>query len=162
MVDMTNYVGIGQMKISNNPEDVLIAANLGSCLGVAIYETNLKLGGLIHCLLPLSKSNIEKANNEPCAFVDTGIVVLLNEMLSLGAQKKDLLISVAGGSSINDRNHVFDIGGRNYTILKKILWKNGLLLKGQDVGDSISRTVTLNIATGEVHVKTNCETKRIM
>lgn len=156
------YVGIGEMKVSESPGMVLAATNLGSCLGVAIYDPVGKRGGLVHCLLPLSKTNPEKAERDPGAFVDTGVVALLNTLLRMGSEKKHLVLAVAGGSNIHDEEKVFEIGARNYTVLKKVLWKNNLLLKGEDVGDSISRTVTLNIGSGEVWVKGNGEAKRLV
>lgn len=157
-----HLIGIGQMMVSSEATAILSAPNLGSCLGIAIYDPIKKQGGLIHCLLPLSKSNPDKAASEPCTFVDTGVVTLLNELVRLGSQKKDLEIIVAGGSNINDSNNVFEIGVKNYTILKKILWKNNLLLKGEDVGSNVSRTVSLHIGSGEVFVKVNGELKRLL
>jgi len=162
MVDTSNFVGIGQMKISDNPDTVFTAPNLGSCLGIAVFDPIKRIGGMIHCLLPFSKNNPEKAQKEPYHFVDTGFVEMLQEFVRRGSEKKNLMIAVAGGSNISDENKVFEIGAKNYTILKKVLWKNNLLLKGEDCGDSISRTVTLQLATGEVWVRSNGTTKRLM
>ena len=162
MVDPSSFIGIGQMRISDEPNVVLTAPNLGSCLGIAIFDPETKRGGLIHCLLPLSKTNPEKAAEEPLQFVDTGLVFMLQEFVRLGSNKNKLLIAVAGGSNISDENKVFEIGVRNYTILKKVLWKNNLLLKGEDCGDSVARTVTLSINTGEVWVRSNGQSKKLM
>ena len=159
---INHLIGIGEMRVSTSEAEVLIAPNLGSCLGIAIYDPVLRHGGMIHCLLPLSKSNPEKAQSEPCTFVDTGVVSLLSEIMKLGSQKKDLLIAVGGGSNINDANNVFEIGVKNYTILKKVLWKNNLLLKAEDVGSNVSRTVSMNIGTGEVLVKSNGDIKKLL
>ena len=162
MVDMSSFVGIGQMKISDSENTILTAPNLGSCLGIAVYDPEKKIGGMIHCLLPFSKNNPEKAEKEPYHFVDTGLVAMLQEFIRRGCDKSKLLIAVAGGSNINDENKIFEIGAKNYTILKKILWKNNLLLKAEDCGLSISRTVTLNVATGEVLVRSNGQVKKLM
>ncbi len=152
-----HLVGIAQMKISNSPTEILVAPNLGSCLGIIIYDPKQKIGGMVHCLLPMSQSNPEKAKAEPYAFVDTGVVQLLNELIKKGSNKNDLLICVAGGSNINDSNNVFEIGKKNYTVFRKILWKNNLLIKAEHVGDSISRTFTLDVGTGDVWLKCNGE-----
>ena len=154
-----NNIGIAQMKVSDDPSTVLTAPHLGSCLGIAIYDPVKKIGGVIHCLLPMSKSDPEKAKEKPCMYVDTGVVKLLEELIKMGADKKNLVIIVAGGAQINDKNNVFEIGKKNFTVLRKILWKNNLLIKAQDVGASHSRTVSLNIGTGEVLLKANGETK---
>lgn len=150
-------IGIAQMKISSDQTEVLVAPNLGSCVGVSIYDPIKKIGGLIHCLLPLSKSDPEKAAATPCMYVDTGVTKLLQDLFARGCNQKDLVIVAAGGSNINDANNVFEIGKKNHTILKKLLWKNNLLLKGEHFGDSISRTVSLNLETGKTSVKVNGE-----
>lgn len=149
------YVGIAQMIISETPNDVLVAASLGSCLGIAVFDRNRRMGGLIHCLLPTAQTNPERAKNEPYTFVDTGLVSMLNQLVTRGCQRKDLVISVAGGSNINDDSNVFEIGKKNHTMLRKVLWKNNLLIKAEHIGDRISRTVSLHIDTGEVWVKFN-------
>lgn len=145
------------MKVSTNPDEVLVAPNLGSCVGVSVYDPTKKIGGLIHCLLPMSKSDPEKAAATPCMYVDTGVSKLLQEMISKGCNQKDLIIIAAGGSNINDANNVFEIGKKNHTVLKKLLWKNNLLLKAEHFGDSVSRTVILNIESGKTSVKVNGE-----
>ena len=153
-----HQIGIAQMKISNNPADVLVAPNLGSCLGIAVYDPLLKRGGLVHCLLPLSKSDPAKAAQNPCMYVDTGFAHLLEILLSSGTDKKKLSITVVGGANINDENNVFEIGKKNHTILKKLLWKNNLLLRAEQVGDSFSRTLFLHIGSGKTFLKAKGET----
>jgi len=150
---MQTLVGIAQMAISDSAQDTLVAPNLGSCLGVVAYDPKKAIGGLIHCLLPLSQSNLEKAKSEPYTYVDTGVVLLLKELFARGCSKSDLVIVVAGGSNINDENNVFEIGKKNYTVLRKVLWKNNLLIKAEHVGDRISRTVSLRMETGEIWLK---------
>jgi chemotaxis protein CheD len=146
-------ISIADMAISDNPGDTLITYSLGSCVGVAIYDPELKLGGLIHCMLPLSKTNREKAQSKPCMFVDTGLNLLLSELFGRGLQRKRAIVKVAGCSRILDVNSHFNIGERNFTICRKFLWKNNMLIENDDTGDDRSRTLSLNIATGQVLVK---------
>jgi chemotaxis protein CheD len=153
-----HFVGIAEMKISSDPEDVLIAPNLGSCLGIAVYDQIRKRGGLIHCLLPLSKADPEKAAKNPFMYVDTGVTALLENLLSEGADRKQLSIVVIGGANINDESNVFEIGKRNYTVLKKILWKNNLLVRSENVGECVSRTLSLHIENGKTLMKVNGKT----
>lgn len=157
----TKFVGIGEMVMSESPDDVISAPNLGSCVGVAAYDPTKKLGAVIHCLLPLSKSNPERAATQPYAFVDVGVVKMFEELFAKGVDKKNLVITVAGGANINDTNNVFEIGKKNYTILRKILWKNNMLIKAEHVGEGNSRTLTLKMDSGEMWVKTNGEQIRL-
>lgn len=161
MSSRQHLIGIAQMMISDNPEDVLVAANLGSCLGIAVYDRVNKWGGILHCLLPLSKSDPDKAAKNPCMYVDTGFSQLMEILLRRGTQKKDLLIVVVGGANINDENNVFEIGKKNLTVLKKLLWKNNLLLHAENCGESHSRTLALHIDTGKTYLKALGQTLEI-
>ena len=151
------YVNIAEMAVSDRPDDLLVAPNLGSCLGVAIYDPRTRLGGLVHCLLPLSQSDPEKARQRPLMYVDTGVAALLTELLKRGAQKRDLEIIVAGGSAINDASSTFEIGKRNFTVLRKLLWKNNLLIKAHDIAGEHPRTVSLAIESGRVMIRARGE-----
>ncbi len=150
-------VGIAEMAISESPEMVLVAPNLGSCLGIAVYDPILHRGGLIHCLLPMSKSDPEKARMQPCMYVDTGVALLINKMIGLGSAMSNLRLHVAGGSQINDAQGVFNIGKKNYTVFRKIIWKNNLMILAEDVGGSFSRTLSLKIGSGEVWLRMGSE-----
>jgi chemotaxis protein CheD len=146
-------VGISEMAVSSNVDDVLTTYSLGSCLGITIYDPTLHVGGMIHCMLPLSQIDAQKALENPCMFVDTGTVKLLKEMFALGCRKSNMVVKIAGGSAVLDSKGLFKIGERNYTIFRKILWKNSMLIQAEDVGGNVSRTVRLEIATGRVVVK---------
>lgn len=146
-------VDIADMLISNNPDEILITYSLGSCIAVSIYDPAIRLGGLIHCMLPLSKVNKAKAQKRPFMFVDTGMQYMLGQLYEHGLRKNRAIINVAGGGQVLDSHGVFKIGERNFTVLRKILWKNELLMNIQDVGGNKSRTVSLTIKTGRFSVK---------
>lgn len=146
-------IGISDMQISHRPEDLLVTYSLGSCIGVTIYDPVARIAGMIHCMLPLSKIDPQKAKNTPCMFVDTGVPFFINEAYRLGAEKKRIIVKIAGCSSLLDSKGLFKIGERNHTVLRKILWKNNMLIEKQDIGGNISRTVSIEVATGRVVIK---------
>ena len=93
-----NYtVGISEMKASDQPDDVITTYSLGSCVGLSLYDPVARVGGLIHCMLPLSRIDPQKAEANPCMFTDTGIPALLRLVLGMGAQRDRLIAKVAGG-----------------------------------------------------------------
>jgi chemotaxis protein CheD len=104
-------------------------------------------------MLPLSKIDPARAQARPCMFVDTGVPALLHGLFRLGAAKKNLVVRVAGAGSPLGREQVFKIGQRNYTVLRKLLWKNGILIQGEDVGGASARTLYLDIASGRTIMK---------
>lgn len=155
------FVGIAEIAFSTDPEETLVAANLGSCLGVGVYDTKTKLAGMIHCLLPLSKSDPEKAKEKPTMYVDTGIPVLFENFFAKGSRKEDLLIWAVGCAQMSEGQEVFEIGKKNHTVFRKILWKNNLLAKHEDVGGSSSRTLSLQVGSGKAFLKTNGQTTEL-
>jgi chemotaxis protein CheD len=158
---MNVTVGISEMRISTAPAETLITYSLGSCVGLALYDSVARVGGLVHSMLPFSKIDPEKARRLPCMFVDTGVPALLQAMFDLGAQKRRLVATVAGGSQIMDEQGVFNIGERNYTVLRKLLWKNNILVAGADVGGSTPRTMSLCMETGKTILKISGKEREI-
>lgn len=151
---MDLVVDIADLKVSKDPNDVIITYSLGSCIGVTIYDPEVKVAGMIHYMLPESSLSPEKAKNNPAMFADSGVPRLFRAAYELGAVKKRLIVKVAGGSQLLDDNGTFNIGKRNYVMLRKIFWKNGVLIDSEDVGGSISRTLRLKVGSGEVLMKT--------
>jgi chemotaxis protein CheD len=144
------------MKISSQPGDQLVTYALGSCLGIAIHDPVVNVGGLLHVMLPLSTIDPAKAAENPSMFVDTGVPQLFISCYKAGAQKQRLVVKVAGGASVHvdEAEDHFQIGKRNFVMLRKLLWKNGVLLKAHDVGGAHSRTMMLDIGSGTVMLKT--------
>lgn len=151
---MRQTVGVGELKVSNNINESIVTHALGSCLGITVFDTVARVGGLLHVMLPLSKADKEKAKIRPAMYVDTGFALLLEEVYNLGAQKNNLQIIVTGGASMkrSEKDDYFKIGKRNFTVLRKLLWRNGFMIANQDVGGHISRTMELHLKDGTVTV----------
>lgn len=150
---MQHVVGISDMKISNQSDDTIITYSLGSCVGVTLYDPRIGIGGMIHCMLPLSKTDPVKATAKPSMFVDTGVSLLLQKIFDMGVRRRDLIAKVAGASNLLDSKGMFKIGERNYTILRKILWKNEILIAAEDVGGTKARTMILRMTDGRTTIK---------
>lgn len=90
-------------------------------------------------------------------FADTGIPLLFEAMYRHGCDKKSLVVKVTGGGALYDDKGMFNIGQRNYTVLRKLFWKNGVIIAAEDVGGSKSRTARLHIGSGKVTVRSQGE-----
>ena len=141
------------MQLSRNPNDVIVTYSLGSCVGLTLYDPIAKVGGIIHCMLPLSKIDPDKAKIKPYMFVDTGVATMLGQLYAMGAQRQNIVAKVAGAGSPLGREETFRIGQRNYTILRKLLWKNNILIDKEEVGGAKARTLTLYMSDGRTTVK---------
>ncbi len=148
-------VGISDVKVSDKPEDTLITYALGSCIGVAVYDPKVKVGGLLHFMLPESSLDAERAKASPAMFADTGIPNLFKSCYALGAEKKRMVVKVAGGASILDDTNYFRIGQKNITAMRKIFWKNNVMIHCEDTGRNCNRTVRLDLSTGQCWVRSS-------
>jgi chemotaxis protein CheD len=151
---MKHIIGVSDMKVGNRPGDILVTHSLGSCIGICIYDPVACVGGMLHFQLPLSQDNPQKAAQNPCAYADTGIPALFKSAYRLGADKKRIQVKAAGGARVLDDKNFFNIGQRNYVVMKKIFWKNGVFVDKEDVGGAHWRTMSLEIGSGRVMIKT--------
>jgi chemotaxis protein CheD len=148
-------VGVAAMLVSRDPCDTIVTHALGSCLGIAACDPAACVGGLLHVMMPDGRMNPEKAAENPFMFVDTGVPAFFRELYAAGTTKERLVITVAGGANIyQNGNDRFQIGKRNYTMLKKLFWKNGILIHAEDVGGYVARTMYVEVATGRVWLST--------
>lgn len=152
---MQHVVGIAEMCVSESAADTLTTYSLGSCIGLSVYDPIAGVGGMVHTMLPLSKMDPAKAVNKPCMYTDTGVAALLTEVLGKGAKKVNLIVKIAGASSMLDDRRFFRIGERNLAVVRKMMWRNGILIGASDVGGSISRTMSLRLDTGITTIKSN-------
>jgi chemotaxis protein CheD len=143
------------MRVSTSTSDVLVTYSLGSCVALSLFDPVVGVGGLIHCKLPVSKLDPEQARSQPQVFVDTGVTSLLQAVFDLGATRRDLIAKVIGAGQRVDENGRFATGRRNYAVVRKLLWKNNILIAGEDVGGPTSRSVFLEIATGQTFVRSH-------
>jgi chemotaxis protein CheD len=145
-------VDISDMKVSKDPQVELITYSLGSCIGVTVWDPDVRVGGMLHYMLSESRLAPSKAESKPAMFADTGIPLLFRAVYALGGVKRRLIVKVAGGAAMFETKEEYDIGRHNYLYLRKIFWRNGILITSEHVGGGISRTLRLHIGTGQVSI----------
>ena len=147
-------VGVSDFEISKNVQDMIVTYALGSCIAVVVYDPRAKVGGMLHFMLAESSIDKKKAmDNNPAMFADTGIPLLFKSCYQMGAEKKRMIVKVAGGASILDDANFFRIGQKNITAVRKIFWKNNVLITSEDTGQNFNRTVELHMTDGRVIVR---------
>ena len=151
----TITVGMADMKITTDPDSVLVTHALGSCIAVLVHDPVRQVGGMIHYMLPLSSITPEKGIERPAMFADTGVPLLFHRMYDCSCKKSDLVVRVVGGASIHDEMGTFEIGKRNYVVLRKLFWKSGVAIASESVGGGVSRTVRLFVGDGRTTVRTS-------
>ena len=140
-------VGIADMKILQWDGELITYA-LGSCIGICLYDPQVKLGALIHIMLPI---NMETGRKNTMKYADTGIKETLNQLAAKGARKDRLIAKIAGGAKMFEvagNNSLGNIGARNIESVKMNLRKEGIRIISENVGGSVARTLSFYPATG--------------
>ncbi|MBN2256135.1 MAG: chemotaxis protein CheD [Deltaproteobacteria bacterium] len=146
-------VGVSDLKVSKNVQDTIITYALGSCIAVVVYDPQARVGGMLHFMLAESSIDQRKARDNPAMFADTGIPLLFKSCYRIGAEKRRMIVKIAGGASILDDAEFFRIGQKNVTAVRKIFWKNNVLITSEDTGKNYNRTVELHMSDGRVVVR---------
>jgi len=148
-------VGVGDCKHTQRETDTLVTYALGSCIAVAIWDPVSRVSGMLHFMLPESRPEPGATVVEhPFRYADTGTPILFRRAYELGARRERLKVFLAGGASVVDDGGLFNVGKRNHSAIRKLLWKAGVLVHGEDVGGTHSRTVRLEPGSGRFVIST--------
>ena len=139
-------IGIADMKMAQN-SGMLITYALGSCIGICLYDQKIKLGALIHIMLPL---NMEPGRKNTMKYADTGIRETLKMMEAKGASRSRITAKVAGGAKMFEvkGGSLSNIGQRNIESVHNTLKREGIKLLQEDVGGTVARTLLFDVGTG--------------
>lgn len=147
-------VGMADLNVVKAP-DILTTLGLGSCVGIALYDASVKVGGLAHIMLPDSKQI--KNNSNAAKFADTAIIKLIEDMISIGAKSNRLVAKIAGGAHMFEFKNMDDmmrIGTRNVLAVTQILEELSIRILASDTGSNYGRTIELHTDTGILLVRT--------
>ena len=145
-------IGIGEFAVTTNGQAEIVTHALGSCVAVCLWDPVSHVAGMLHFLLPEAQLNLKRATCQPATFADTGVPLLFQAAYRVGGVKSRLHVHLLGGAAITSGPGGLDVGRRNGLMAKKLLWQNGVMLKGEALGGTDSRTVSLFAADGRVVV----------
>ncbi len=156
-------VGLGEQAISRNPQDVLVAYGLGSCVGVVMIDPVSRLSGLLHAVLPRATDGIQSGASLASKYVDSGIDNLIASLIWQGANKNRLVVRIIGGANMltsPDLTRTFDIGTRNVEAAQSTLNCLNMSITAAEIGGHTGRTVRVYVADGRVTVRVIGEKER--
>ena len=139
-------IGIADMKMAKG-EGMLVTYALGSCIGICLHDPTLKLGALVHIMLPI---NMEAGRTNVMKYADTGIRETLKQMETMGARRNRITAKIAGGAKMFETgsSSLGNIGQRNIESVRINLKKEGIRLLKEDVGGTVARTLLFDVNSG--------------
>lgn len=152
---MMQVVGISELCVSDCAAELLATYSLGSCIGLTLFDPLVRVGGMVHCMLPDSSLDPQKALASPAMFVDTGVRSLIEAMCAKGAHVCRLVACAAGAAAPSDSQGHFNIGKRNRQAVLAVLATSGVTVHAEDTGGAIARNLYLHMQTGRSYVRIN-------
>ncbi len=140
-------IGIGEFKVAKNPT-ILVTLGLGSCVGVCLRDKRSHVGGMIHVMLP----ELKDQSGNPSKYAEPGIRFMVNEMVKMGANVKDMEAKIAGGASMFESKG-FEIGKKNVEKIKDVLRDLGIRILAEDTGGNRARSIEYKIEDGTLMIK---------
>lgn len=147
-------VGMADLNSAHHP-CMITTLGLGSCVGVALYDSHTKVVGLAHVMLPSSEQAKNKSNI--AKFADTAIIKLVDDMVKLGAKRERIVAKLAGGAQMfvfSQGSDLMRIGYRNIVASKEKLQELKIPIVSEDTGGNYGRTIELYSNDGRLMIKT--------
>ncbi|PIE23084.1 MAG: chemotaxis protein CheD [Planctomycetota bacterium] len=147
-------LGVGDLGATRQAGTGLKTYALGSCVALMLLDPKTHCVSMAHVALPESSIGPERAKQYPGHFADTAVPALLQAMKRSGAcgEHRRYIVKIVGGANVADPKNTFNIGKRNALAIRKALWAQGMGPSAEDIGGSLSRTVSLEVDTGIVFV----------
>jgi len=141
-------IGIGEYRVGSFQ---MVTIGLGSCIGLTLYDDRLRVGAMVHIMLPDSAGRKDR----PGKYADTAIPLLLQELGALGCKNRNIVAKMAGGASMFEYFGAnLNIGERNAEKVREFLLREHIKLVAEDIGGKVGRSVTFMPAQeGKVSVR---------
>ena len=148
-----HHVASGSYYVSRNAPLVL-QAFLGTCVGVALYDEDAGVGGLVHLLL--SEPVSETCSFEPEKYASTGLPIFLKALCNEGACKNRLKAFIAGGAlvgPIDSTDLCLDIGGRTVEVVMRFLKEEKIQIEKSETGGFFTCCLNLNMCNWDCDIE---------
>jgi len=148
-------VGMADLNVTKQPDHIR-TTGLGSCVGIVLYDSVNRIGGLAHIMLPTSEM-VKTGQLNKAKYADTAIPLLIDEMIKIGANKSFIKAKIAGGAQMfqfKTANDMMRIGPRNVESTKHWLKVLGITIIAEDTGGNYGRTIELDTTSGILYIKT--------
>ena len=144
---VNSSIRMGEMSVAGDGEE--LRTLLGSCIGLALYDRQRKVGGLAHIVLPSTHG----ATVLPGKSVDKAIPTLIKDIEQLVGSELKLTAKIAGGASMFSTTVAANIGLRNIEACEQLLGELGIPIVAKHCGGKQGRRMSLNTANGKVVIE---------
>jgi putative nucleotidyltransferase with HDIG domain len=147
------HVSAGHYHVAS-AQPITLEAYLGTCVGVALFDPEARVGGLAHFLLPEPVST--GGAWQPEKFAASGMPIFLEALYKAGARPAGLQATLAGGAlvgPVDDTDLSLDIGGRTAETAERILRAEGIRIDHVETGGFFSCCIRMDLRDGTCRVE---------
>ncbi|MHC4624265.1 MAG: chemotaxis protein CheD [Planctomycetota bacterium] len=138
-------VNTGEVRIGS--EKVLLRSlAIGSCIVIAAYDSEHKVGAMAHVMLPGSSP---KKNAERTKYAADAIDALIAKMIRAGAARVDIEVCLVGGGNVLKKKKD-TICRDNIDSTTELLKQKGIPIRASAVGGTKRKGVFLDVGTGTI------------
>jgi putative nucleotidyltransferase with HDIG domain len=148
-----SHVAAGSYYVSRQ-KPLVLEAYLGTCVGVALYDKETGVGGLIHLLLPEPVSLA--GSFQPEKYASTGFPMFMRALYDEGASKKHLKAHIAGGALVGpleSSDLTLDIGGRTADTVMSLLKAENIPVEQSETGGFFTCCLSLDLTKWQCDIK---------
>jgi chemotaxis protein CheD len=152
-------VGIADYNVSSSPD--ILRTILGSCVGICLYDSKLKIGGMCHIMLPSMKEQTASVKK----YADTAIPMMINEMKSRGADAGRMQAKIVGGArmfNVSENSMMGEIGNNNITKVREVLGELAISIVSEDTGGNYGRTIDFYLDSGMIKIRSMGREEKII
>ncbi len=154
MLNNKKYHVASGSYFTGRTQPIIAQAFLGTCVGIAVFDADNGIGGLIHILLPEPPSSVSVP--EPEKYASTGLPIFLKALYEDGADPKKLKAWIAGGAlmgPVTRHDIALDTGGRSVEIAKNILASEGIHIEYAETGGGFATSLNLDMQDWQVDIQ---------
>jgi chemotaxis protein CheD len=153
---------MGEIKSSRKPA-VFSCSGLGSCVMLFVYDASTAIGGVAHIMLPnYVRTDTGMGHGH---YANTSPSILIQQLLASGANPARLRAKIVGGANVFSwatSDHMTELGRENFERVRKTLLENKIYIAAEEMGGPGYQSVRCNTSTGEVTIKTDKETLKVI
>jgi chemotaxis protein CheD len=142
-------IHIGGIRASSAP--LVIDTVLGSCIAACLYDSEARIGGMNHFMLP---EGIDPKNPNSTRYGVHAMELLISELMKLGARRSRFCAKVFGGGHVlKIRESAKGVPQRNIEFVRRFLESEHIPIVKEDVGGYQPRRVLFHTDTSRVFMK---------
>lgn len=142
-------IHIGGIRASKEP--LMIDTVLGSCIAACLYDSESRIGGMNHFMLP---EGIDPKNPNSTRYGVHAMELLISDLMRLGASRNRFRAKVFGGGHVlKIRESAKGVPQRNIEFIRRFLESEKIPIVKEDVGGYQPRRILFQTDTSRVFVK---------